>query len=74
MLQTSTWLHLRIPFSFFLMPVFLFAVSISPEPALWRTVLVFFITHFLLYPASNGFNSYYDKDENSIGALEKPPP
>jgi 1,4-dihydroxy-2-naphthoate octaprenyltransferase len=74
MLQTSTWLHLRIPFSFFLLPVFLFAVSISPEPVLWRTVLVFFITHFLLYPASNGFNSYYDKDEDSIGGLEKPPP
>jgi 1,4-dihydroxy-2-naphthoate octaprenyltransferase len=74
MLQTSTWLHLRIPFSFFLLPVFLFAVSISPEPVFWRTVLVFFLTHFLLYPASNGFNSYYDKDEDSIGGLEKPPP
>jgi 1,4-dihydroxy-2-naphthoate octaprenyltransferase len=74
MLQTSTWLHLRIPFSFFLLPVSLFALGISPAPVLWRTGLAFFITHFLLYPASNGFNSYYDKDEDSIGGLEKPPP
>jgi 1,4-dihydroxy-2-naphthoate octaprenyltransferase len=70
----STWLHLRIPFSFFLLPVFLFAWSISPQPELWRVALVFVILHFLLYPASNGYNSYYDKDEDSIGGLEKPPP
>lgn len=36
-------------------------------------LLVFFILHFLLYPASNGYNSYFDKDEGSIGGLEYPP-
>jgi 1,4-dihydroxy-2-naphthoate octaprenyltransferase len=56
------------------MPVFLFAWSISPDPEVWRVVLAFVILHFLLYPASNGYNSYYDKDEDSIGGLEKPPP
>jgi 1,4-dihydroxy-2-naphthoate octaprenyltransferase len=35
---------------------------------------VFFIIHFLLYPASNGYNSYFDKDEKSIGGLKNPPP
>ncbi len=70
----STLLHLRVPFSFFLLPVFLFAWSISPDPELWRVVVVFVILHFLLYPASNGYNSYFDKDEDSIGGLEKPPP
>jgi 1,4-dihydroxy-2-naphthoate octaprenyltransferase len=35
---------------------------------------VFFILHFLLYPASNGYNSYFDKDEESIGGLKNPPP
>jgi 1,4-dihydroxy-2-naphthoate octaprenyltransferase len=35
---------------------------------------VFFILHFLLYPASNGYNSYFDKDEQSIGGLKNPPP
>lgn len=74
MIQRSTLLHLRIPFSFYLMPVFLFAWSISPQPELWRVLTAFFILHLLLYPASNGYNSYYDKDEDSIGGLEKPPP
>lgn len=32
------------------------------------------IVHLLLYPASNAYNSYFDKDEDSIGGLEKPPP
>lgn len=74
MLTRSTLLHLRIAFSFFLMPVFLFALCISPningESILWS----FLIIHLLLYPASNGYNSYFDKDEKSIGGLKNPPP
>jgi 1,4-dihydroxy-2-naphthoate octaprenyltransferase len=67
-------LHLRIPFSFFLFPIYLFALSqsssLDPTKAWW----VFIILHFLLFPASNAYNSYYDKDEGSIGLLENPPP
>ncbi len=74
MIKKSTWQHLRIPFSFFLLPVFLFAFSLSPDPDPTKTVLVFVILHLLLYPASNGYNSYFDKDEQSIGALKNPPP
>ena len=74
MITKSTLLHLRLPFSFFLMPVFLFAVSVSPVVDLLPLCLSFFILHFLIYPASNSFNSYYDRDEMSIGGLEKPPP
>ncbi|MGB3852636.1 MAG: UbiA family prenyltransferase [Tunicatimonas sp.] len=70
----STLLHLRIPFSFFLLPVYLFALSISTNYQLPDALLVFFIVHFLLYPASNGYNSYFDRDEGSIGGLEHPPP
>jgi 4-hydroxybenzoate polyprenyltransferase len=74
MFSKSSWLHLRIPFSYFLLPVFLFSLSVSPniseQPLLWT----FLIVHFLLYPASNGFNSYFDKDEKSIGGLKNPPP
>ncbi len=70
----STFLHLRIPFSFFLLPVYLFALSISADYQLADALLVFFIVHFLLYPASNGYNSYFDRDEGSIGGLEHPPP
>ncbi len=67
-------MHLRIPFSYFLMPVFLFAVGVSPNLGEERLIWVFLILHFFLYPASNGFNSYFDKDENSIGGLKNPPP
>ncbi|HEY0740418.1 MAG TPA: UbiA family prenyltransferase [Chryseosolibacter sp.] len=74
MLSRSSWLHLRIPFSFFLLPIFLFSLSVSPNLNGPRMGWVFFILHFLLYPASNGYNSYFDKDEKSIGGLKNPPP
>ncbi len=67
-------LHLRIPFSFFLLPISLFALSQSPHPDVAKAWWVFIILHFLLFPASNAYNSYYDKDEGSIGLLETPPP
>jgi 1,4-dihydroxy-2-naphthoate octaprenyltransferase len=73
MFSSSTWLHLRIPFSYFLLPVFIFAVGISPNHNASRLFWVFIIVHFLLYPASNGYNSYFDKDEKSIGGLKNPP-
>lgn len=70
----STLLHLRIPFSYFLLPVYLFAVGVSPNFNESRLLWTFVIIHLLLYPASNGFNSYFDKDEKSIGGLKNPPP
>lgn len=73
MFSHSSWLHLRIPFSYFLLPVFLFAVAISPNISEPRLFWVFIILHLFLYPASNGFNSYFDKDEKSIGGLKNPP-
>lgn len=74
MLSRSSWLHLRIPFSFFLLPIFLFSLSLSPDFSGARIFWVFFIIHFLLYPASNAYNSYFDKDDESIGGLKNPPP
>lgn len=74
MFKKSTWQHLRIPFSIFLMPVFCFALSLSPNVEWWRIVVSFMSIHVFLYPASNAYNSYYDKDEGSIGGLEVPPP
>lgn len=73
MISNSTLRHLRIPFSIFLMPVYAFALSQTQEVNLWEAFLVFIILHIFLYPASNGFNSFFDKDEDSIGGLEKPP-
>lgn len=65
---------LRIPFSIYLMPVFWFGLSVLPGPvAVDRAVGVFVVLHLLAYPASNGYNSYYDRDEGSIGGLKRPP-
>jgi 1,4-dihydroxy-2-naphthoate octaprenyltransferase len=64
---------LRIPFSYFLMPVFFFALSQVTEINWLKAVLCFFVLHLFIYPASNGYNSYMDADETSIGGLEKPP-
>jgi 4-hydroxybenzoate polyprenyltransferase len=67
-------LHLRIPFSLFLMPVFWFAVSQAQHPD-WGVVMgLFVLLHLLIYPASNAYNSYFDKDKGPIGGLENPPP
>ncbi len=74
MLSKSTLLHLRIPFSYFLLPIFLFAVSVSPNLLKPRMTWIFIILHLLVYPASNGYNSYFDRDEKSIGGLKNPPP
>ncbi len=74
LLTRSTLLHLRFPFSLFLLPVFIFAVSQArvADPA--NCVLVFLVWHLLVYPASNGYNSYFDKDKQSIALLKNPPP
>jgi 1,4-dihydroxy-2-naphthoate octaprenyltransferase len=69
----STFQLLRFHFSFFLMPVYWFAMSQLLHPDMRRAILVFFIIHFLLYPSSNGYNSYMDRDEESIGGLKTPP-
>jgi len=74
MLSLSSWLHLRIPFSYFLLPVFLFSLAVSPNVSEAGLLWTFIIVHIFLYPASNGYNSYFDKDEKSIGGLKNPPP
>jgi 1,4-dihydroxy-2-naphthoate octaprenyltransferase len=56
------------------MPVFWFAVSVAQPSSIWRVALAFVIIHLFIYPASNAYNSYYDRDEGSIGGLENPPP
>ncbi|MGL4631839.1 MAG: UbiA family prenyltransferase [Leadbetterella sp.] len=66
-------LHLRFPFSFFLSPVFFLAISQQKEGDLIKNIFMFFILHILVYPSSNAYNSYCDKDEDSIGLLKNPP-
>lgn len=73
LINKNTFTLLRIPFSFFLMPLFLFALCQAPNVIFFKALSSFLIIHFFIYPASNGYNSYVDKDESSIGGLEKPP-
>ena len=37
-----------------------------------QALLAFFVLHVLVYPASNGYNSYMDRDETEIGGLSRP--
>jgi len=73
MITSSSIKHLRIPFSIFLMPVFFFALALTPNLNESRLLWVFLSLHLFLYPSSNGYNSYFDKDEESIGGLKNPP-
>ncbi len=72
MLQASTVQLLRLKFSFFLMPVFWFALSQVENIQLTHTILIFIVLHLLVYPASNGYNSYMDRDTESVGGLKHP--
>jgi 1,4-dihydroxy-2-naphthoate octaprenyltransferase len=70
--KRSTLQLLRFHFSFFLMPVYWFALS-QVNSIKWRdAIIVFLILHVLVYPASNGYNSYMDRDTGSIGGLKNP--
>ena len=69
----NTVKHLRLPFSFFLMPVFLFALSQADTINWQTTIIAFVIMHLLVFPSSNGYNSFQDRDETSIGGLKNPP-
>ena len=63
---------MRIPFSYFLLPVFLFSLVISPNVSEKALLWTLIIVHIFLYPASNGYNSYMDRDETPIGGIKKP--
>lgn len=74
MIKKATLIHLRLPFSFFLMPFFLFGISQLHNLDIVKLVLAFIVIHVFHNGASNAFNSYFDKDEGSIGGIENPPP
>jgi 4-hydroxybenzoate polyprenyltransferase len=73
MITRSSLAHIRLPFSYFLLPIYFLAlVSVKRFDPI-KAWIIFFVLHFLLYTASNGFNSFYDRDTKSIGALRRPP-
>jgi len=68
----STLQLLRFHFSFFLMPVYCFGLSQVKSINWPDAVLVFIILHLLVYPASNGYNSYMDRDTSPVGGIKNP--
>jgi 1,4-dihydroxy-2-naphthoate octaprenyltransferase len=72
MIRSSTIQLLRFHFSFFLMPVYWLALSQTASISTADAIAVFVILHLLVYPASNGYNSYMDRDEGSIGGIKNP--
>mgnify|MGYP003434062124 FL=1 len=54
------------------MPVYWFALSQVIHIHFANALTVFLILHVLVYPASNGYNSYMDRDTGSIGGIENP--
>jgi 1,4-dihydroxy-2-naphthoate polyprenyltransferase len=54
------------------MPVYFFSLSQVNHINWYDAALVFAILHLLVYPASNGYNSYMDRDTSPIGGLRNP--
>lgn len=70
----DSFILLRLPFSLLLLPVYLFALAQAPALKPGSALAIFVILHLLIYPASNGYNSYVDRDTEAIGGLRQPPP
>jgi 1,4-dihydroxy-2-naphthoate octaprenyltransferase len=64
---------LRFPFSVFLLPISLFSFFYIQPQFNYQLLLVLIIWHLLVFPSSNGYNSYNDQDEGPIGGLAAPP-
>lgn len=64
---------LRFPFSIFLLPITLFSFFYIHPEINYQLFLVLIIWHILVFPSSNGYNSYHDQDEGPIGGLAAPP-
>lgn len=71
-MYASTLQLLRFHFSFFLMPVYWFGLSQVKEVNTGHAIAVFVILHLLVYPSSNGYNSYMDRDSGPIGGIANP--
>lgn len=72
MFSASTVQLLRFHFSIFLIPVYLFALSQLENINWFHAAIIYFVLHFLIYPSSNGYNSFMDRDTSPIGGVEKP--
>jgi hypothetical protein len=73
MLHKSTIQLLRFHFSIFPHARVLVCTNATGKHQLVQSyTAIFIILHLLVYPASNGYNSYMDRDETPIGGLKNP--
>jgi 1,4-dihydroxy-2-naphthoate octaprenyltransferase len=54
------------------MPLYWFALSSTNQIDWPRATLIFVLLHAFLYPSSNGYNSFNDRDTESIGGVANP--
>ncbi len=52
--------------------MYVFALSQVREVDGFSAIAVGFILHLLVYPSSNGYNSFMDRDDTPVGGLKKP--
>src|SRR6187402_3518293 len=69
----NTFILLRFHFSLFLLPVTLFSFYFTQAQTGVDSFLILFIWHILIFPSSNGYNSWHDRDTGPIGGLLTPP-
>lgn len=74
MVTRSSFSHLRFQQGIFLSPVLFYAALAFPPGSLGTFLLAALILLLGIFPASNSYNSFYDRDLGSIGGLERPPP
>ncbi|MBI1221354.1 MAG: hypothetical protein GC180_02020 [Bacteroidetes bacterium] len=70
MIKKETLARFRLPFSFFLLPVFMFAWSQNPGISEGRIILMFLLLHLLIYPAGNGYIQLQEQGDE-VGAKTK---
>lgn|SRR6185437_9275011 len=66
--------HMRIPYSLYLMPVFAFAACQYPFTDIRTLIISFVAIHLFLYPADNGFNSWFERRTHRYASLRNLPP
>lgn len=68
-------IHLRLKFSLFFAPIYLYGIVITNGDAFtWRVLFEIIILHIFLCGGVHALNDYYDRDEGGpIGGLENPP-
>ncbi|UJR18911.1 hypothetical protein I4U23_022039 [Adineta vaga] len=75
-LLTNFFIHLRLKFSLFLAPIYLYGIIIGNGNIFtWEFWIEFNILHIFLYGGVYALNDYYDRNEQGpIGGLKNPPP